>query len=408
MSDKILKFPSGFLWGAATSAYQIEGGLVNDWSEWEKSPARLEALKKAGKNPEEFISGRAANSFELFGEDLKCIKELNLKAYRFSIDWSRVEPEEGKWSEEGLNYYRYIVKKLRENDIEPFVTLWHWTNPLWLMKKGGWTGKRLPEYFGRYVRKIVEELGESVNFWITLNEPMMIIGHGYLDGKFPPNHKGDILNSLRLFKNFIAAHKTAYRIIHEKNAQAQVGLAMTTGYFDTFHKNNPLEKLIVKIADYLRNFWLLNRVRGFFDFLGVNYYHHDRLAWLPPFKRNENEEVSDFGWEIYPEGIYQVLKGYKKLNKPIYITENGIADADDDQRPAFIKNHLFYIHRALSEGVDVRGYLHWSLLDNFEWADGYSMKFGLVEVDRQTFKRTIRPSARAYAEICKNNALMID
>lgn len=408
MSDKILKFPRSFLWGAATSAYQIEGGLVNDWSEWEKSPKRLEALKKADKNPEEFISGRAANSFELFDEDLKYIKELNLKAYRFSIDWSRVEPEEGKWSEEGINYYKYIIKKLRENDIEPFVTLWHWTNPLWLMKKGGWTGKRLPEYFGRYVGKIVEELGESVNFWITLNEPMMIIGHGYLDGKFPPNHKGDILNSLRLFKNFIAAHKTAYRIIHEKNAQAQVGLAMTTGYFDTFHKNNPLEKLIVKIADYLRNFWLLNRVRGFFDFLGVNYYHHDRLAWLPPFKRNENEEVSDFGWEIYPEGIYQVLKGYKKLNKPIYITENGIADADDDQRPAFIKNHLFYIHRALSEGVDVRGYLHWSLLDNFEWADGYSMKFGLVEVDRQTFKRTIRPSARAYAEICKNNALMID
>lgn len=420
MNNKMLKFPSGFLWGASTSAYQIEGGNTNDWSEWEKvnadrlilqsktfwSPCQQEKFPEMF-NRDNYLCGQACKSFELFREDIACLKELNCSAYRLGLEWARLEPAEGNFNRKAIEHYRLILKTLKENKIKTVLTLWHWTNPLWLVKQGGWESKKVREYFSRYASLVVDELGELVDFWVTLNEPLMIIGHGYFDGKFPPNKKFSPA-LFKVFNNFAAVHKQCYKIIHHKYPGAQVSLAMTTGAFTPAHQFNPLELLMVKLANYIRNDWYMNRIKGYFDYIGVNYYHHDRLIWHPPFKKNLNEKITDRGWEIYPEGIYLVLKNYQKYKKPIYILENGIADAADKLRPDFIKDHLYYIHQAIGEGADVRGYFYWSLLDNFEWAEGYWPKFGLYAVDRRTFKRLARPSAKIYADICKNNQVEVN
>ena len=415
-----LKFPKNFLWGASTSAYQVEGGIVNDWSEWEKK--NVEQLSKKAKHywqewqqkkfPEMFeqknyICGKANNSYEMVNNDIECIKDLSLNAYRFGIEWARIEPKNNEFNMKEIEHYKKFLQKLKDNNIKSVVTLWHWTNPIWIAEIGGWENKKTVKYFIRYTKLIVNELGNLVDYWITLNEPLMHIGHGYIDGKFPPNKKRDLIGTIKVFNNFVKAHKKSYEIIHDKFPKAQVSIAMTTGYVEPAHKWNLIEVLIAKMGHYFRNDWYLNKIKNYFDYIGVNYYHHDRMVWYPPFKKNLNEKINDRGWEIYPEGIYHVLKNYKKFNKPIIIIENGTADQEDSHRAKFILDHLKYINKAIKEGVDVRGYFYWSLLDNFEWAEGFWPKFGLYAVDRKTFERTARPSAKMYAEICKTNSIRL-
>ncbi len=405
MNKKIFHFPKDFLWGVSTSAYQIEGDISCDWSEWEKSKKRIDSLKEKGLDPALYVSGKACDSYNRYKEDVKLIKEINCNAYRLGIEWARIEPNEGTFDEEEINHYRKQLNYLKENGIKVILTLWHWTNPLWLKENNYWEKKEVVKKYSRYVEKVVSELGDLVDYWVTVNEPLMMFGHGYWSGKFPPNHKRDLMGGVKVSLNLLRAHKEAYKIIHKYQKNAQVGIAMTSGYFDSVHRYNPIEMLMVKVADYLRNFYFLNKVKNQIDYIGVNYYHHDRLVWHPPFKKNENKIVSDFGWEIFPEGIFHVLRAYKKYKKPIYVLENGIADSKDEKRADFIKNHLYYIHKAIEDGADVRGYFHWSLLDNFEWADGYNMKFGLYSVDRKTFERKIRPSAKVYSQIALHNKL---
>jgi beta-glucosidase len=416
---KVLQFPEGFLWGASTSAYQIEGGVKNNWSSWEEKNA--DRLVKESKHywadwqktkfPEMFerknyICGQACNSYNMVDEDIDCLKQINSNAYRFGIEWARIEPEEGKFDQDAIDHYVSFCKRLKENNIKIVLNLWHWTHPLWFEAKGGWESKEVRKYYPRYVAKIVEALGEYVDIWTTLNEPMMIIAHGYINGKFPPS-KIMSPSLLKVFYNFVAVHKECYKIIHNKFPNAPVGIAMTTGAFTSGSKYNPIEILMVKVANYFRNDWFLDRIKNYYDYIGVNWYHHDRLVCYPPFKRNLNKKVTDRGWEIYPEGIYIVLKNYQKYQKPIYILENGIADTDDKMRAEFIQDHLQYVHQAILEGVDVRGYFHWSLLDNFEWAEGFWPKFGLFAVDHKTWQRVPRPSVGVYADICKNNRIII-
>jgi len=405
---KTLKFPPGFLWGASTSAHQVEGGNKNDWSEWEKSELRIKNLELKGLNPDDFISGRACDSYNRYEEDFDLCVKMNNNAHRLGIEWSRVEPEEGRFNMEAIEHYRKVLSALKARNIKTVVTLWHWSNPLWLAEKGGWTNKHVSEYFSRYVELIVKELGQYIDYWVVLNEPFVHIGHGYLTGKFPPNNKLSLAKIPELLNNLVNAHKKAYDIIHKNIKNAEVSLTFLTGYVEPARKWCPVEWLLAKIMSYIRNDYFFKKIKGHFDFIGVDYYHHDRIVFYPPFVRNKNKLVSDFGWEIYPEGIYHVLKGYAKYKKPILILENGVADAKDQYRKDFIVDHLKWVHKAISEGADVRGYFHWSLLDNFEWADGYGMKFGLHEVDRKTFKRTPRPSARVYGEICRRNGIEVN
>jgi len=402
LSKKTLKFPAGFLWGASTSAHQVEGGNVNDWSEWEKENAERLVKKARGYwqqwqqekfpeilNPENYISGRACDHYHLFEEDFDLAKSLSHNAHRFSIEWSRIEPEEGKFNRKEIEHYRQVLLALKERGLEPFVCLYHWTLPIWFSQKGGWLNPKAPYYFDRFVKIVSQNLFGQVNFWITLNEPMVYAGDAYLRGKFPPQKKS-IFKYFKALNNLAKAHQLVYRSLHLVDLGCQVGITKNNWHF----KNIPLVK-------YLRNDSFLNKIKDQQDFIGLNYYKHRQ------FPKKKNLPISDMGWEIYPEGIYYVLKDLKKYKKPIYITENGLADAQDKKRAEFIKDHLYWIHKAIKEDVDVRGYFHWSLLDNFEWDKGFWPRFGLIEVDYQTLKRILRPSAYQYAKICREDALKL-
>ncbi len=416
---KKLKFPDGFLWGSSTSAHQVEGNNHNNWSEWEKENA--ERLAKEAKNkwaswqqkkfpemfqPENYISGQACDHYNRYEEDFDIIQKLGHNAHRFSIEWSRIEPEEGKFDEKEIEHYRKVLLALKKRKIKTLVTLWHWTNPLWLTKKGGELNQDFPQYFLCYTKCIVSELGDLVDFWITVNEPTSVIVNSYVNGLWPPQKKS-LLLALRVYKNLAQAHNNAYKEIHKKKLQAKVGFANILTFYEPYKKNSTLDKLVVKIINYFGNEKFLNLTRGNHDFLTVQYYFHNRLKF-PGKIKNKNRVMSDLGWEIYPEGIYHILKNLKKYNLPIYITENGLADADDDQRGRFIQEHLRWVYKAIQENVNVKGYFYWSLLDNFEWDKGFWPRFGLVEVDYRTQERKIRSSAWKYAKICQNNELEIE
>ena len=402
---KIFAFPKDFLWGVSTSAYQIEGGIVNDWSVWEKSPKRLQQLKKMGKNPTDFICGKACDSYHLWQEDIRLIKELNCQAYRFGIEWARIEPQRNDLKQQEIEHYRKVLKELKKNNLKVVLTLWHWTMPVWVAKQGGWENKQTIKDFTCYVKLVVRELGKYVDYWVTLNEPLIHILNGYLTAKFPPQNKS-LKGAIKTFNNLVKAHNAAYNIIHESRPNAQVSITQIVNYFEPAHHHCFLEKTLAKTAHYLWNDLFLQKIKNKLDYIGLDYYFHDRIVWYPPFKKNLNKRVSDLGWEIYPEGIYHVLKYLSNFKKPILILENGLADATDKNRPDFIRDHLYYVWQAIEEGIDVKGYFHWSLLDNFEWAHGFIPRFGLYEVDYKTMKRRPRPSAHIYAKICQENRIV--
>ena len=383
--NKILKFPLGFAWGASTSSYQVEGGIENcDWSK-------------------DFPAGIACDHYCRYEEDFDLLKKLNQNTYRFSIEWSRVEPEEGKFDEKEIKHYRQVNSALKKLDIEPFVGLWHWTNPLWIKNKGGWESKKIAYYFSRYAKKIVSSLKDNVKFWITINEPEIYTSSSYVSGIWPP-YKKSIFSFISVINNLIKTHKEAYKTIKKIQPDAQVGIATNNTYYEAL--DDPISHLVKNIVERLDHFYILNKIKNYQEFIGLNYYFHNRIKGFK-FNQNENKIVSDLGWEVYPEGIYHVLKNLRKYKKPIYITENGLADAKDKLRKDFIRDHLFWIHKAMEEGIDVKGYFHWSLMDNLEWHKGFEPEFGLIGIDYKTLERKPRPSAFYYAEICKNNSLTI-
>lgn len=399
-----LNFPKGFLWGTATSAHQVEGdNFNNDWWYWEHCQKRIEELKKEGKNPKDFISGKACDQYNFYEKDFDLIKDLNNNAYRFSIEWSRIEPEEGKFSEKEIQHYRKLLSALKARGIIPFVILQHFTLPLWLFKKGGALSKEIAEYFERYVKFVVEELGDLVKFWITLNEPIAGAIVGYCWGVGPPQERS-LFKAIKVVKNSIKAHQKAYQAIHQIQKEAKVGVAKQNIYFESNNPNSFLDKLSVLFLNYFWNKYFLNKIKNHLDFIGLNYYLHKKFKF-PLVEKTGKGITSDMGWEIFPKGIYYILKGLQRYKKPIYVAENGLADAQDKFRAKFIIDHLRWIHQAIQEGMDIRGYFHWSLLDNFEWADGFSPKFGLFEVDYKTLERIPRKSAEIYSEICKNNGM---
>jgi len=396
-----LKFPEKFTWGCASSSHQIEGNTYNDWTEWEKSEARLESLKREDKDPREYISGSASNSFLLNDQDIECLKKLKVNSYRFSVEWSRIEPEQGNFDYEALAHYQRFIKKLRANNIEPFVTLWHWPIPVWAKDLGGWKSKQILTFFDRYVKIVAEFLDKDVDFWITLNEPLVYASNSYYSGQWPPQEKS-LYSTIKVVKNLIKAHRSAYRVLKQVDRNNQIGISKHNIHFDPAGKN-PINKIIAFVANYFWNDYFLNKTKGSHDYIGLNYYFHSRINY--GFDKNENKLTSDLGWELYPEGIFHLLMKLKKYNLSIYITEHGLADKDDKHRAWYLKESLKYVHQAIEEGSDVRGYFHWSLLDNFEWADGFFPRFGLFEVDYKTFERQARPTVDVYSKICADNAV---
>ena len=398
-------FPKNFYWGASTSSHQVEGHTINDWTEWENSAERLAFLKSEGLveefGLENFLSGKAADHYNLYKDDFKLAQELGHNATRISLEWSRIEPEEGKFDEKELQHYKEVILHLRELGIEPFVTLWHWTNPIWLKNKGGWAHKKVVQYFARYTQKVIEVLGEYVTFWLTLNEPEIYTANSYLTGLWPPQQKS-LWQYFKAFRHLIRAHRKAFTTIKQLHPSAQVGIAKNNIHFEPY-QNKFLNYFVVKISHYWWNDYFLKAIKNEQDFIGLNYYFRNIMDFTQV--KNDNKIVSDLGWELHPEGIYHVLKDLKKYGKPVYITENGLADSNDTHRSWFIEQTIWQLRRAIEEGVDLQGYLHWSLLDNFEWDKGFRARFGLIEVDFKTQERKVRASAEKYREIIRNNSI---
>ncbi len=399
--NKTLKFPKEFLWGTATAAHQIEGININsDWWHWEE----IGVIKHK--------SGQACDSYQRYLDDHEIIEKINNNAYRFSIEWARIEPVCGHFDREVMQHYLAVVADLKKRGIKIMLTLHHFTNPEWFANKGGWTSIKSAWYFKRYVTFVAENLGGLVDFWVTINEPEVYADMCYHKAVWPPQEKNN-KKALRTYLNMALAHRLVYNFLHKKLKNPQVGFAMNVISFASYRKHRLLELLYVHLADRFFNHSFYDLTKNKHDFLGINYYFRVRLkqrddSWLPETEGiTEGErDKSDVGWVIYPHGIFDVLMDLSDFNLPIYITENGVAAQDDRKREKFIVDHLVEIYHALKAGVDVRGYFHWSLLDNFEWEKGFEAKFGLVDVDLKNFKRTIKPSGELYAKIAKNNAVL--
>ncbi|MFH0937404.1 MAG: glycoside hydrolase family 1 protein [Candidatus Daviesbacteria bacterium] len=397
-----LIFPEGFLWGTATSAHQVEGNNINnDWWDWEQK-----------KQPEGKRSGQACDQYHRFEEDFKLAKSLNQNAHRLSIEWSRIEPKEGEFDPSEIEHYKKVLKSLKDKGLTVMLTLHHFTIPLWLAQKGGWENFRAPYYFQRFVKRVVPELKEYVDFWITLNEPEGLVFCDYLEAKWPPQKKSKWA-ALTSSWNLIRAHKKAYKSIHQLVPQAKVGIAQNVQSYSAYHKHSLREQIGVIISDLSSNHLFYFFTKGYHDFLGVNYYFHYRLkedgGLIPEIANvmSYEKDVSDMGWEIFPEGMFDILTDLSD-GLPIYITECGIATTNDDRRIRFLMLYLQEVYRSIKAEVKVKGFFYWSLLDNFEWTDSFDPKFGLVEVDFETQERIVRPSAYIYADICKNNGIRHD
>jgi beta-glucosidase len=403
-------FPGHFLWGAATSSHQVEGrNTNNDWWLWEKQ----------GRTKEP--SGEAARHFELFDEDFRLAAALHHNAHRFSIEWSRIEPQEGVFDEGAVHHYREVVRSLRRKSLEPIVTLHHFTNPLWFYEQGGWLNKRAVFWFRRYAAKMVDAVGKDVAYWMTINEPMVFVYHSYLIGLWPPGEKS-VAHSWQATQNLIQAHKAAYQAVQEiygRNSWPSPHVSIAQN-LRPFHVCPMTDTRGLHLSAFLRhrlfNLYFLDKIKEEMDFIGVNYYEREivsndkDLAYgLFGGKCNtahgHEDHVNSLGWGSYPQGLHEILLWLKKYRKPVLISENGTCEEDDTYRTQFIKAHLEHLERAIGDGVPVIGYLYWSLLDNFEWHHGFSPRFGLIEVDYATFKRTIRPSARYFADVIQKGRL---
>ena len=405
----MLQFPHNFLWGAATSAYQVEGNNLNsDWWEWE----RRVGLKE--------ISGEATRHYQLYKADFDLAKLLNHNCHRLSIEWSRIEPKEGKFLNNEIDHYIDVILSLRQRNLEPLVTLHHFTNPLWFSRLGGWLNKKAVDYFLRYVERIVEPLCDQVKYWITINEPIVYMYYAYMLGKWPPQEKS-FFKAAKVKENLILAHIRSYKLIHEIYKKRNLVLPSVSLANNTMVFVPCSLTLRNKIATYLRdrefNFEFIEKLirAESLDFVGINYYTRSlidienyslRSLLLDTCKKgHSNLQKNSLGWDIYPEGLYNLLLRLKKYNLPIFILENGICTEDDNMRWNFIYEHLKNIHQAMEKGVNVLGYVYWSLLDNFEWDKGFSPRFGLIELDYSTHQRTIRESAKKFALVCKNGRL---
>lgn len=377
-------FPKGFLWGSATASYQVEGGISN--TDWARA-----ALK--GRVPE---CGKATDHYNRFESDFDIAQSLGHNAHRFSIEWARIEPEEGKFDDVEIEHYRKVIRALKARGMEPFVTLWHFTLPIWFEEKGGFLHSDAPKLFARYCAFVTERLGGEAHFWMTINEPLVWASGGYRTGKWPPFVQSP-LQFLRVFGKLAHAHKEAYTLMKTVAPNIDIGIAKHNVYFSSDSK--PWNIFLAKLGTWFWNKRFLNMIRRHQDFIGLNYYFYKK------FGGHESLPKSDMGWDLFPEGLYRCLQELAVYKKPIYVTENGLADRNDTQRAWFIEESVNNVARALRGGVPVKGYLYWSLLDNYEWSFGFDERFGLVEINYETLERTIRPSALIYKGIIEKNTL---
>ena len=418
-----LNFPKDFKFGVATSAYQIEGPYFNgtvapdSWVVWQEDPTHIEDGQKVGT---------ACQHCTYYKEDIQRIKECGFTRYRFSILWSKLEPQQGVFDEAVMHYYEDLVDELLRNGIEPIVMLFHHAWPLWFEEQGGFENAENIGDFVEFAQFVFKRLYPKVKVWMTINEPSGYALEGFYRGHYPPGKHNLTLAGIVL-QNFLDAHVAVYQTYKKYAAddpELQIGLAHAVHPLDPYHAWHPLEKAAAYCFDYLMNDVVINYFRtgefwwGFprwtlvhsynefaqdsLDFIGVNYYSHTTIKMfyrcnnlLAPAHHKE-EVVTEKGNVVYPEGLYRAIQRCAKLNKPLYITENGVADKEDTLKDVFIRKHLYAVSKALQEGYDIRSYDYWTLMDNWEWHNGYNQGFGLYHVDFNTQKRTLRDGTKPF------------
>lgn len=417
------------MWGTATADHQVEGNSVDDWTAWEfanserlvqnvdevmeieavlgANPPDWENIRVQATNPENYISGLGANHYDRYREDFDMMERWGLNAYRFSISWARIEPQEGYFDESVISHYASMIYALRQRGIEPFVTLNHYTLPQWVANKGGWLNRNIVEWFRRYADHVATTFGDEVKHWITLNEPVPQMVNAYVTGLWPPSKRRHYFSFYRALRMMIKAHKEAYYTIKVASPSSLVSIVENVALVQVPEDAGLRWRWQARFYEYVLNEYFLNSVKDKFDFLAVNHYF--RFKFDKRGMRHNFDKMSDMGWELYPAGLGLVAsKMYKKYQKPVFITEHGLADEEDSRREWFIRESLRGLHQAIQTGVDVRGYFHWSFIDNFEWDKGWWPKFGLVAFDKETGERFPRPSSKDYSKIAKANGLTLE
>lgn len=423
MPQAIYTFPPGFLWGAATAAHQVEGNNTNNnWYAWENTPGKIINDHKAGQACN-WWGGRWKDDFDR-------AVETGQNAHRLSIEWSRIQPAPDRWNEDALDVYREMLRGLSSRSMTAMVTLHHFSDPLWLVERGGWENDETPALFEKFVTKAVEALREYCMLWVPINEPNVCTYSSYVEGTFPPG-KSDLGAAFRAMANMLRGHALAYRAIKAIQREARVGTAIHVRGMQPALSWSPLDTGLASL--FSRNFnysfldclangrfnFMFRQARipeavGAQDFVGLNYYTTEKVAFnlLKPGNffssryYNKTSELSETGFiALEPEGLYHFIQQARRYNLPIMITENGVEDPTDRMRPRYIAEHVHQIWRAVNSNAPVKGYFHWSLVDNFEWERGWTQRFGLWGLDPDTQARTRRPSVDLYAAICKANGL---
>jgi len=435
MEQKKKSFPDGFIWGTATAGHQIEGYNYNsDWWKFEQERKIIDGT----------VSGKCMDYWNRYEEDHALMSELGYQGFRLGIEWAKIEPQEGRFAREALEHYRKILQSLKDKNIKICLTLYHWVLPLWFAEKGGWENPNALKYFKKYVELIVKELGEYPDIWVTLNEPSVPPTAGCLAGVFPPEKKSFF--SFCLVNNrLLRAHAIAYELIHNHVSNAPGGGPVMAGIAQAYQWIEPFgtpglpglyEKIMAPVLAYGSfDAWDKSVVTGriqppfglyesvahlkdSYDFCGINYYTRMSLKFDPTRKDQAMIEFyaippgmdeNQMGWQCYPPGFFKILtKVWETFKKPIFITENGVAEASGDAlRSKYTLEHLAQLHRAIDSGVDVRGYFYWSFMDNFEWKEGFAKKLGLIECDHADpeLKRKPRKTAYLYSDIIKENGI---
>jgi beta-glucosidase len=418
---------SQFFWGVGNSAFQVEGSPADsDWYRWTHTPGKI----KDGTNAD-----TATDFWNRYEEDFELARSLKSNMFRMSLAWERIEPSPGVWDEAVLDHYEKMIARMRDYGLEPLITIEHFVLPVWLAEKGGLTAKNFPQEFVRYATKVVNRLAPPparVKWWLTMNEPMGQVYTSYMSPLWPPGVEDGNLAAVA-GANYAEAHILAYQEIKgiskklfRSEDELKVGLAMAwplMGGRNAFI----FDPVIGYLANWSINYQFMNSLRsghifmwvvgskavdrriplkqrGTLDFLGINYYTRKfmtlDLTKKPILQYGEGPgPKTDIGWEYYPQGMVRALKSAWRYRIPILVTENGVADQEDRLRPWFLRGEVAAVREARREGIDVIGYLHWSLTDNFEWAEGQAMRFGLVDVNYSSLKKTPRPSFDVYREL---------
>jgi beta-glucosidase len=423
MPEGTYLFPDGFLWGCATAAHQVEGqNTNNNWFFWENQQGKIFNGQKAGLACD-WWGGR-------WREDFDRAAQTGQNAHRLSVEWSRIQPEPGRWDENALEVYRTMIRGLIERNMTPLVTLHHFSDPIWVMEQGGWENDAIVGQFETFAIKVVEALKEYVTLWVTINEPNVYTQGGYMGGQFPPG-KNDLKAAYTVMRNMLKGHAATYHAIKKIQPHARVGVAHHYRGFEPAHAASPADRWMASFLS--RNFnesfanaaatgdfrFAMRRERipqaaNTQDFIGLNYYTREYITFKPLALKslfykgsyNPASPVSETGFiALEPKGFYQALKWCTGFNKPIIVTENGVEDSQDRLRSRYLFEHVHQMWRAINYTWPIKGYFHWSLVDNFEWERGWSQRFGLWGLDVETQTRLHRPSVDAYADICRTNGI---